>query len=347
MQQQERKEWISNLRVTATISVILLHVASTVLYQYNQVPNSEWWIGNIYDSLVRFSVPMFLMITGALILGKQTSYSIFLKKKVARILLPFAFWTAIYIVYNFIEPPQFNGKLEAQSNFEWILQQIKDGSSYHLWYIYMLLGIYISIPFLTKLVVSVRKIYLEFILIAWIIFISLSTPYNSESNFEWNLWYYFGYLGYVVLGYYLSITPTKHKLISVLAVFTFLTGLFVTVYGTYYNTDLGGGTFYKLYYSYLTPNVLLMTASLYVIFKNANNKLRGTFRYVRNLIDKYSYGIYLSHILVLNYLTMFKIDWYLFHPIIGIPLTTMITLGLSLTIVYLVNKIPYGKYISG
>ena len=114
---QGKKEWISNLRVIATLCVVLLHVASSVLYKYNQVPNSHWWIGNVYDSFARFSVPLFLMITGALLLGKQYSYSIFLKRKVVRILLPFAFWTAIYIIYNFIEPPQFNGKLESQSNF--------------------------------------------------------------------------------------------------------------------------------------------------------------------------------------------------------------------------------------
>ncbi len=122
---QGKKEWISNLRVIATLCVVLLHVASSVLYKYNQVPNSHWWIGNVYDSFARFSVPLFLMITGALLLGNQHSYPIFLKRKVIRILLPFAFWTAIYIIYNFIEPPQFSGKLETQTNFDWIIQQIK------------------------------------------------------------------------------------------------------------------------------------------------------------------------------------------------------------------------------
>jgi len=344
--EQDKKEWISNLRVTATVSVILLHVASTVLYKYNQVPNTYWWIGNIYDSLVRFSVPMFLLITGALLLGKQTSYPVFLKKKVIRILLPFTFWTAIYIVYNFIEPPQFNGKLASQTNFEWILQQIKDGSSYHLWYVYMLLGIYIIIPIVTKLVVGIRKIYLELFLVSWIIFITLSTSQNSDSNFEWNLWYYFGYLGYAVLGYYLSIINTTSKTVSALATFTFVIGAFITVYGTYYSTDLDG-SFYKYYYSYLTPNVLLMTASVFVLFKNVSSKINGAFKHIRNIIDKHSYGIYLSHILVLNYLVMYGIDWDLIHPLIGIPLTTIITLMISLTIVYLISKIPFGKYISG
>jgi surface polysaccharide O-acyltransferase-like enzyme len=343
---QGKKEWISNLRVIATVCVVLLHVASSVLYKYNQVPSSHWWIGNVYDSLVRFSVPLFLMVSGALLLGRQYSYPIFLKRKVIRILLPFAFWTAIYIIYNFIELPQFNGKLTSQSNFTWILQQIRDGSSYHLWYVYMLLGIYIVIPLLAKLLVEVRKLYLELFLILWVLFITLSTSYNSNSNFEWNLWYYFGYLGYVVLGYYLSIINTKSKRVSSIAGLTFLIGLFITVYGTYYFTDMDG-KFYKNYYSYLIPNVLLMAISVYVLLKNRNRKLNGVLKSVRNIIDKHSYGIYLSHILVLNYLIMYGVDWDLIHPLIGIPLTTIITLIVSVAIVYLIRKIPFGKYISG
>ena len=343
---QDKKEWISNSRVLATVCVVLLHVTSSALYKYNQVPNFHWWIGNVYDSFVRFSVPLFLMITGALLLGKQHEYPIFLKKKVLRIFLPFVFWTTIYIGYNFLEPPQFNGKLASQSNFEWILQQAQDGSSYHLWYMYMLLGIYVAMPLFAKIIAKVRKSYLELFLLIWVLFISLSASYTSNSNFEWNLWYYLGYLGYVILGYYLSIINTKSKRVSTLALITFIIGLFVTFYGTFYYTDKTG-VFCKYYYSYLNPNVLLMATSVFVLLKNAEIKLNGVIKSARNIIDKHSYGIYLSHILVLNYLIMYGIDWDLIHPLIGIPLTTIITLIVSVVIVYLISKIPFGKYISG
>ena len=335
---QGKKEWISNLRVIATVCVVLLHVASSVLYKYNQVPNSHWWIGNVYDSFARFSVPLFLMITGALLLGNQHSYPIFLKRKVIRILFPFAFWTAVYIIYNFIEPPQFSGKLETQTNFDWIIQQIRDGSSYHLWYVYMLIGFYITIPLLNKLIIGVKKKFLFLFLILWVIFITFSTSKNSAYNFEWNLWYILGYLGYLVLGYYLSIINTKHKIVTILAGFVFFIGVFITAYGTFYFTETDG-FFHKLYYSYLTPNVLLMTASIFVLMQNLNINLSGVLKKTRDLIDKHSYGIYLSHVLVLNYLIMYGIDWDLIHPLIGIPLTTIITLSVSVAIVYLIRKI--------
>ena len=100
---QGKKEWISNSRVLATVCVVLLHVASSVLYKYNQVPNSHWWIGNVYDSFVRFSVPLFLMITGALLLGRQHDYPIFLKRKVYKNLFAICLLDSyLYHWYNFL-----------------------------------------------------------------------------------------------------------------------------------------------------------------------------------------------------------------------------------------------------
>jgi len=90
-----------------------------------------------------------------------------------------------------------------------------------------------------------------------------------------------------------------------------------------------------------------MTASIFVLMQNLNINLSGVLKKTRDLIDKHSYGIYLSHVLVLNYLIMYGIDWDLIHPLIGIPLTTIITLSVSVAIVYLIRKIPFGKYISG
>ncbi|OWP82967.1 hypothetical protein BWK59_13040 [Flavobacterium davisii] len=67
----ENLSWITSLRVLATFSVIFLHSASAILYLYGTISAFDWWIGNIYDSIVRFCVPIFLMISGTLILSKD------------------------------------------------------------------------------------------------------------------------------------------------------------------------------------------------------------------------------------------------------------------------------------
>ena len=96
-------EWIVSLRVLATISVIVLHVAAGITYQYGRVSNFDWWIANIYDSTVRFCVPIFLMITGTVVLNKPfESTREYLKKMFLRILLPFLFWSIIYIAKDLL-----------------------------------------------------------------------------------------------------------------------------------------------------------------------------------------------------------------------------------------------------
>jgi surface polysaccharide O-acyltransferase-like enzyme len=65
------------------------------------------------------------------------------------------------------------------------------------------------------------------------------------------------------------------------------------------------------------------------------------------LIGNYSFGIYLSHALVLQSLDQAGLNYKLFTPVLSIPVTALTCLLLSLLLVYIVNKIPFGKYVSG
>ena len=85
------------LRALATVSVVALHVAGPVLYEYGSLPAGEWWTANAIDSAVRFSVPIFLMLTGALLLPRMEPAGQFLKRRFARLLWPFIFWSAVYL----------------------------------------------------------------------------------------------------------------------------------------------------------------------------------------------------------------------------------------------------------
>lgn len=88
--------WMNNLRALATFSVIVLHVTFPILYNYGTININDWQVGNFFDSLVRFCVPVFLMLTGALLLGKPIEIASFFKKRFVRVLFPFLFWSSIY-----------------------------------------------------------------------------------------------------------------------------------------------------------------------------------------------------------------------------------------------------------
>ncbi len=90
----ERKDWVSNLRVVATVAVVVLHISVPYLEnKFVDLPGINWWGGNLFDSLTRFCVPVFLMITGTLLLPQKTYFNVFFKKRTKRLLPPFLFWS--------------------------------------------------------------------------------------------------------------------------------------------------------------------------------------------------------------------------------------------------------------
>src|ERR1700679_1783645 len=101
--EKERLSWMDNLRALATFGVIFLHVSYLLLGKFDKTPGTfkTWWAGNIYDSSVRFCVPVFLMLSGALVLGNHMPLTIFLKRRFTRLLFPFIFWSIIYMFFNY------------------------------------------------------------------------------------------------------------------------------------------------------------------------------------------------------------------------------------------------------
>jgi surface polysaccharide O-acyltransferase-like enzyme len=126
-------------------------------------------------------------------------------------------------------------------------------------------------------------------------------------------------------------------------------GYFLTAFATRYISHREG-RFLHTYYEYLRPNVIVLSAGVFLVFKNLNFE-RIRWRLIEmstHYVSKYSYGIYLAHWIVLVYLHKIKIDWQLIHPFIGVPVTTLACLFVALAITATINKIPYiGKYISG
>ena len=291
----EKLFWADNLRVIATIAVIFLHVSATVLYKFNTVPRSYWWIGNIYDSSVRFCVPVFVMLTGALLLSKEYILGVFLKKRLLRVVLPFAFWSLIYLIYYYRLHYLYETRLSRSEDLHWIFFYLKKGSSFHLWYVYMIIGIYLFIPIIGKWVrVSTEKEILYFLSI-WLITLFLTYPSISENKLNIDLTYFTGFIGYLVLGYYLSTkTFGNKKRTDIISIFLIVSGIVITIVGTYL-FSLKEKKFNSVFYEYLTPNILMVSVGLFLFIKNRQDFKSEVLLTIRNFINKFSYGIYLVH----------------------------------------------------
>lgn len=95
--------WVDGVRVVAILSIVWLHSFATLLYRFDSIPISSWWLGNLYDSIARMGVPLFFMISGFLLLDKSEPWSIFLRKRMTKVIIPFIAWT---IIYNLLQLPQ-------------------------------------------------------------------------------------------------------------------------------------------------------------------------------------------------------------------------------------------------
>lgn len=334
--------WCNNLRALATIGVIVIH-ATMNLVAFD-THNTYWILGNLLNGLSRFSVPLFILITGSFLLSasKEINTKSFLRKRMVRILIPFVFWNFLYSVYQLRLYYGVGHPFELSVFLELIKDHWFNGAALHLWYIYILIGLYLFIPIINKWVQKAsEKDFLYFILL-WGISLFF---FDKNSNLYYTVSSFAGFIGYLVLGYFLYMKDlSSQKYILSICVYLFLLGLCITVLGTFY-LKTSSGYFTPVLYEFLAPNVVLMTVSVFVFAKhwtffNQNFK-------VLQIISQYSFGIYLIHIFILWFLERFGISYNFINPYVGIPVTAILCLFISLSILWIMAKIPFLRQVTG
>jgi surface polysaccharide O-acyltransferase-like enzyme len=343
----ENINWISNLRLIALYAVIILHCSAPLLMGYGKVPMSDWWQADFLNALVRFAVPVFVMITGALLLHREYGIGSFLKKRLSRVVIPFLFWSLVYVGYSWYNEEIAFGN-DAWANVKEVLHLLKYGSSYHLWYVYMLIGLYFFIPVIGKFVRNATEKDILYFLIVWFAVLLITQPYLSRYNPVVDMHYFAGFAGYLVLGHYLAFKNFNIKHLRLWMALLFLFSVALIAVGSWLLTSYPKypGT---MFYEPVNPAVVLLSGSIFMIVKFTVPIVSPVMVRIRDFAGQYNYGIYLAHTLVLYFLDdPFGISYKLCTPIISIPLTALICFILSLLLVWLINKLPLvGKWISG
>jgi surface polysaccharide O-acyltransferase-like enzyme len=337
--------WVNNLRLIAMFAVIVLHTASPLLFQYGKVPVSNWLVADIYNALVRFAVPVFIMITGALLLHREYELNDFLKKRLGRLILPFIFWSLVYVAYRW-----YNDEIaftsNAWANIKLVLHQLQTGSYYHLWYVYLLIGLYLFIPILSKFVRNATEKELLYFLAIWLFTMLINKPYLDQFNTAIELRYFTGYIGYLVLGHYLAYKQFNFRLLPAIAAVVFIIFAFIIAAGTHY-FELNKHELSTLFYEPIGPFVLILSASVFLMAKYTVIRLNPAFERICNNAGKYTLGIYLSHALILTLFELMDINYTIFTPVLSIPLIALVCFLLSWLLVYVMSKLPLLKYVTG
>ncbi|MBR4196811.1 MAG: acyltransferase family protein [Synergistaceae bacterium] len=328
------------MRVFGAFAVMVLHVAAREWYD-TDIRTAEWAAMNFYDSIVRWAVPVFTMISGALFLSKDIPVRKIYSKYIFRIFTAFLFWSLLYAVHGYIKDRDI---MKAAGHF------LK--GHYHLWFLYMIAGLYMIVPFVKKIAESesLTKYFLALsFLFAFAVpetvnIISLFSEHfgnfagNTAGNFQ--LHFVGGFAGYFLLGYFLNrvnISRRAERLIYIAGTAGFTATVFVSLYASRFT----GGAFGKFYASH-TVNVMLEAVMVFVFFRV---KFNWPSRIIRAL-SRYSFGAYLVHVAVIRLVGKFGLNPLTFSPLISIPVISVIVFVISFGISALLNHIPVlNKYI--
>jgi surface polysaccharide O-acyltransferase-like enzyme len=334
--------WADLIRVVATILVVTVHVSGQITNIWGEIPESDWFVANMYGGIARICVPLFFMISGYLLLPRSESLGTFYRKRMPKVVIPFLVWSLIYLGWycgnhsGTCTPSLIQNLLFVQ------------GTYYHLWFMYSLIGIYLILPVLRMLVrPEVDRKILWYLIGLWLIF-------QSALNFVGYFWGFRinisaplagGFVGFFILGYLLGQWQLSHFTAALTAAAWILATL-VTILGTYFLTR-ASGKFENYFYGFTTPNVIVASATGFLLLKWISETWSITppnsHRFIRRLAAA-SFGIYLVHILIIEVLQGWipgiHLDSLIGNPIWSIPLVCLLVFAISLGIVRLIQAVP-------
>ena len=346
--QENRLVWVDCLKFLAIIGVIGIHVSSSLLSE-DILFSLNWFQGVFVGSLFRFAIILFVMASGYLLLRKQQSIYV-IPFRIKRILLPFIFWL---IVYSLIKVFVI-GELGTSWNFFDLIEYIFMGFlnptniSIQFWYVYMILGLYIFSPILSRWIQNAPIKEIEYLILIWIL-ISIFQFFDMDSILLDYLRYFTGAIGYFVLGYYLTIKKNRLLHDRKLGVILFISGTLITILGTVgLSYMLADQSLFFIQLGDITPGACLQGIGLFIIVFNSDfNKLD---RIITDLIVKISissYGIYLVNILVINLLEKYGIINFNGFALLNIGLSIILVLIISYAIIELMSRFKILRHFTG
>ena len=385
----KREIWIDWMRVAACFMVILVHSTepfylggegSLILNQAD-----AFW-SSFFDSFVRACVPLFVVASSYLQFPLHYSAGEFFRRRTVRVLIPFVVWLLVYaVVWG-----------EPASNLKSLLLNF-NYSAGHLWFVYMLIGVYLIMPLLSPWAEKVGKKELQVYLGIWLFttFIPLIRDWVSSDPLavaygptgiprqalyplwgeaSWNgygLFYYMsGFIGYLLLGLYFRkfVGELSWSKTLGIAIPAWLGGFAITFGGflrRVYETSGGNfpaegiindAVYWETTWCNDTIGVALMTVAWILLFRKIKNE-GGFYKKVLLPVSKASYGVYLSHILLLVPIGGAVREWLgsgdegllgFWTTPVEIVLSAVLAFVAVSALSVLIQKIPkIGKYIMG
>jgi surface polysaccharide O-acyltransferase-like enzyme len=340
------------IRAVAIVLVLLLH-ASTESYAQVELMSPQgveiWWASNIYDSIARVCIPLFVMLAGALLLQPckaDEPLHKFYRKRWDRLGLPVIFWSIIYFAWAALVDGE---TLTLQS----VVQGVLTGPYYQFWFLYLLIGLYLLTPILRVALKYASRHILKYTLVVWFMGTAIMPLLTLLGSYylNANVFVFTGWLGYYILGAYLTKVEIKRQLLYA----GLIGGLLWTIAGSYLVVATLGERFSQFFYDGFSVNIIVASASLFLLLLQVSpQRLQTKYpkgNHILSVMSANTLPIFFFHVIVLESLRQgflgFTLNITSINPFFAIPLSTALTLLICLAVIVPLKRIPYVKRLIG
>lgn len=327
----ERLIWADIVRIIAIFFVVLVHSVNVTTTDFISFPLSS--------PIAATCVPLFVLLSGSLLLNKDEGYILFYKKRLTRLLLPWITWSLIYFALSYLKNPV--------PNFSQLLTLFSTSLT-SFWFLPMITALYIITPAL-RIFVKAAKIR-DVVFIISLLFLSISVLPFYKNSMAFPLFvddglvrHTFSYVGFYLAGFVLI----KIKLPKIwILLFTLFLGMALS-FAMYYFRSYLNLTSPILAFNYIAPGIAIASVSLFLIIlsltKNltlSNNKIKS----IITLLSTVSLGVYFVHGLISEYFfKIFGFSYTLNLPYATAWVNAFILFTISSVFIWGLTKIPFVK----
>ncbi len=347
---------IDLIRVIAILGALFIHLTYPIYARPDFFGGMTWWLTTVISAFSRISIPLFIILSGYLVLPKNESWATTRGRLVHRLLVPFAFWFCFYLAWDSFFFHRTNSLLQ-------ILTLLYQSNTYHLYFLLILIGLYFLLPILRLIFVHLENQYIKVLLgvsfVAGILMYFI--PYGLiRDQAQFNIFTaWVPYLGYFLFGGFLATKkpPAPHWLGSI-AVGSFLATIALSAYAVAFRETTTnwlwrshGVAFVD---EYLSPQIIVFALSFFWLMLSLSTNLRlfkhVVFSMLLRQLAKASFGAYLIHVLVLNILDHrfgMALDAYSGSLLQYFTVRSILCLLFSFGLSWLLIQVPWVKKVFG
>ncbi len=324
------ERWIDRLRVWGALAVIALHASGPVFRSYPGTPTGRWLLANLWNSGTRWAVPVYLLLSGYLLLGEGRGEPAlaFWRRRAARIGLPRLFWGAAYAVWY------------GARTFPEVARAVlvRADAGYHLWFLYAVAVLYAAAPLLRLLLERLPPPgAVAACVAAFLPFLRIPGMRPLVPVEELPRWLELGlpFLGYFLLGALLRRGRAEGPVLPPLLLAAASLG--AVVGGTALSTIRQGSVGFRALQDPLSPAVIALSASLCLLARRAGSRFPG------RSLDRWApavLGVYLVHPMVIELLAMAGVSLERFPWWLEVPALTACAAAVSLALVLAMRQVP-------